>query len=101
MAPQGFADATGRAFETIQSSLLRSPQLKAVSKSARLHVFAALNDLLKGHAFTACGKMDVFFVPSFARVVFPCRVPLDKSEGSVKGKNILPVFLHRSFCQRG
>jgi hypothetical protein len=29
------------------------------------------------------------------------RVPLDKSEGSVKGKDILPVFLHRSFCQRG
>jgi hypothetical protein len=29
------------------------------------------------------------------------RVPLDKSEGGVKDKNILSVFLAPLFCQRG
>jgi hypothetical protein len=29
------------------------------------------------------------------------RVPLDKSEGGVKDKSILPVFLAPRFCQRG
>ena len=32
---------------------------------------------------------------------FRSRVPLDKSEGGVKDKNILSVFLAPLFCQRG
>ncbi len=31
----------------------------------------------------------------------PGRVPLDKSEGGVKDKSILSVFLAPLFCQRG
>jgi hypothetical protein len=42
-------------------------------------------------------------LPTFddSRSPFPRRVPLDKSEGGVKDKTILSVFLAPLFCQRG
>ena len=52
------------------------------------------------HAATPATRAGV---PGFdpAGITNKVGCPLDKSEGGVKDKNILPVFLAPLFCQRG
>ena len=59
--------------------------------------------LIKG-GFSYRARKELGFIGAGGPRFHPAsrrRVPLDKSEGGVKDKSILPVFLAPFFCQRG